>query len=77
MTNKIDKTYFWGENKITGLNAVDTKLETELNMYIAKYQPIYFKKMFGMEEIPAELLSLVVDTTLKLSPLANFVFYYF
>ena len=76
MTNKIDKTYFWGENKITGLNAVDAKLEIELNMYIAKYQPIYFKKMFGMEEVPAELLDLVIDTTLKLSPLANFVFYY-
>lgn len=76
MTNKIDKTYFWGENKITGLNAVDAKLETELNMYIAKYQPIYFKKMFGMEELPAELLALVIDTTLKISPLANFVFYY-
>jgi len=76
MTNKIDKTYFWGENKITGLTAVDTKLEIELNMYIAKYQPIYFKKMFGMEEVPAELLALVIDTTLKLSPLANFVFYF-
>jgi len=79
MTNKIDKTYFWGENKITGLTGTtDTALAqvAELNDFISKYQPIYFKKMFGMVEIPAELLALVIDTTLKLSPLANFVFYY-
>lgn len=71
MTNKIDKTYFWGENKIAGLSDA-----TEINAYIAKYQPIYFKKMFGTETPAAELVALVVDSTLKLSPLANFVFYY-
>jgi len=80
MINQIDKTYFWGENKITGLTGTtDTVLAqvAELTAFIAKYQHDYFVRMFGeiiADNMPAELLTLLRNTTLKTSPIANYVY---
>lgn len=77
MNNKIDKKYFWGELEITGLS-VATK-EDELNKFIAKYQKKYLKEMFNdvfVDEIPTDILSLLVDEETITSPIANFVYFF-
>ncbi len=75
MENLIDKSFFWGELKITGLNAYESEQEDELNMFIAKFQKDYLTRMFGSSTIlPKDLLYYLVDDDLKISPIANFVF---
>ena len=75
MQNIIDKSYFWGSLLITGLNQDDSEIE----MYIAKLQKIYLTKMFGEDianDLPDELKAMLFDSTLKTSPIANYVYYY-
>lgn len=77
----IDKTYFWGQIKITGLstNSTPNDIDTELGKYIAKLEPIYLEKMFGEDiakNLPAELKAMLYDATAKTSPIANYVYYY-
>ena len=75
MQNIIDKSYFWGQLLITGLN----QDSSEIDMYIAKLQKVYLTKMFGEDianDLPDELKAMLFDSTLKTSPIANYVYYY-
>lgn len=77
MTNLIDKSYFWGELEITGLFKEET--EAELNQFITKYQKKYIKEMFGNffnDTLPESISSLLVDADTKISPIANYVYFY-
>ena len=77
MTNQIDQTYFWGEIKIQGLALTDSEELAELTAFITKYQHDYFVRMFGetiANNMPAELIALLVNSTLKTSPIANYVY---
>ena len=77
MQRLIDKSYFWGELEITGLFKPET--EDELNKFISKYQKKYLKDMFNGEfdnEIPAGVLTYLVDEETLTSPIANYVYLY-
>ena len=74
MANLIDTTYFWGELKIVGL--ADAKTLEEFNKFITMYEADYLLKMFGDKypTIPTALSSLLIDSTRKISPIANYVY---
>jgi hypothetical protein len=78
MENLIDKTYFWGELKIPGLS--DPENEAELNLFISQYQQEFLTRLLGEPLallFPGILKSYIIDDTRKLSPLANYVFFYY
>lgn len=87
MENLIDSTYFIGERELGNLfnnsgrvlGEAGSKTETELNWFIAKYQKDYLEQMFGEDlaaNLPEELKALVIDDTNKLSPIADYVYYF-
>ena len=87
MQNLIDSSYFIGERELGNLftnsgrvlGEAASKTETELNWFIAKYQKDYLEQMFGEDlaiDLPAELQALVIDDTNKLSPIADYVYYF-
>lgn len=80
MEHLIDKNYFWGGLYIPDLS--EARDAAELDRYIAKYQKEYIKRMFGVEyanldELPDELVAELMDETMLVSPIANFVYFYY
>lgn len=78
MEHLIDKNYFCGGLYIADLS--ETREAAELDRYIAKYQKDYIKRMFGvvyseLDELPEELVALLRDETLLVSPIANYVYF--
>lgn len=87
MENLIDSTYFIGERELGNLfsnsgrvlGEAASRTESELNWFIAKYQKDYLEQMFGKDlatDLPVELQALVIDNTNKLSPIADYVYYF-
>lgn len=89
MDNLIDEQYFWGNLTIPNLTQKRigvAQMQTQANVnddiqrYIKRYQKQYLEMMLGntlASTITAEkALSILVDTDLMLSPLANYVFFY-
>ena len=90
----IDRTYFWGELRPAFIafgsgtsSALETKQREELDGFIAKYEPIFLKKIFGdlydtyvagrATEPWLSVDKLIVDSTAKTSVIANYVFFYY
>lgn len=85
MENKIDSTYFWGRLKIGGIlnqnssaQGVANKNKTnDIDRYISKYQKEYLLYLLGVkvyENVPDEIMALIVDEESGISPIANYVF---
>lgn len=85
---KTDKTYFIGKLSIPHLTVsegVDSSLSNSdaLTRYISIYEPEFLKKLLGdaySDYIAnptdwTEFDALIVDNTLKVSPIANYVFF--
>lgn len=90
MATLISVDYFWGKLAIAGINlpSCDDILQSstknnkvkELQMYIEKYEPIFIKKMFGTNlngMVTNDVKALLYDDELKISPIANFVYYHY
>ncbi len=88
----IDETYFVGKLSVPHLQAtegVDSSLSSlaDLERYISIYEPKFLKELLGDlydtyiedKELPEWVAfeNLVRNDTLKLSPIANYVFFYF
>lgn len=87
MQNLIDGSYFIGERELGNLFTNSGRLlgeaaantESELNWFIAKYQKDYLEQMFGEDlalDLPIELINQVIDETNRLSPIADYVYYF-
>jgi len=77
MENIIDKEYFNGLLKITGLNESEPDREIELNLLISQYQQEYLDRMFGNGvtiDSESPLLPYIIDSERKISPLANYIY---
>ena len=92
MTNLIDADFFWGGLKIDSLFRTEVgnilseagqNQKSNIDKYIAKYQIDFLKALLGenykqiFEEHKNEILPLIVDDTLKVSPIANYVYYFY
>jgi hypothetical protein len=85
MDNQITIDYFRGALSLPTINlkgrstlgqaSVISDEQAEIERYIAIYQKEYLTKMFGSEIIPDEVAAMVNDTTLFVSPIANYVFF--
>lgn len=90
----IDRTYFWGELRMPFIavgsvtaSAIETAQRAELDKYIAKYEPILLKKIFGDlydtyiaergNEPWSAVDALIVDSTAKTSIIANYVYFHY
>ena len=83
MDNLIDNSYFWGGLKLTTTATALTGTPSQrsisgsdemLNMDIAKYQLEFLTKLFGSDVAPESVLPILLNETLKMSPIANYVF---
>ena len=89
--NLIDKSYFTKELHIGDLSNTRDGSPDMLNLYIERYQKEYLTILLGndlynefmagleLEPVPQEwtdLLNEIVDSTLKVSPIANYVYYF-
>lgn len=90
----IDRTYFWGELRMPFIavgsgtaSTTETAQRAELDKYIAKYEPILLKKIFGDlydtyiaergNEPWSAVDALIVDSTAKTSIIANYVYFHY
>jgi len=76
MANLTDKTYFWGEIFLPNLGDDDEL--ASLNAFIAQYEPEFLNYVLGEEvaaDIPLAIKNILVDSTRKISPIANYIFY--
>jgi len=85
MENKIDETYFWGRLKIAGILNVNSSAQgianknktTEIQRYITKYQKEYLLYLLGVkvyENVPDEIMAIIIDEASAISPIANYIF---
>ena len=86
MDNLIDSGYFWGKLKRSYLNIspynntpsakIAASEQDELTKYISIYQKEYLTQLFGSNVVPddEEIKALLFDSTLQISPIANYVF---
>ncbi len=85
MENKINETYFWGRLKIAGILNVNSSAQgianknktTEIQRYISKYQKEYLLYLLGVkvyEDVPNEIMELIIDEASAISPMANYIF---
>lgn len=89
MRNLIDSSYFILDLKIEGnttntsgtvLSEAANRSNAELDQYITRYQKKYLIDMFGetlAEDMPQELIDMIVDADTKESPIANYVYYFY
>lgn len=77
MDNLINKDYFIGLNKITGLNESEPDREEQLNLLISQYQPEFLERFFGSTitlTAESELIPFIRNEETKTSPLANYIY---